>query len=101
MTAISKLQGFLEEILRRKGNQKIRSRLIGELDEVVMTQKIPIGASMDASKASDRLKEANALIDRKASDEDIKILIDDAVRLINKAIAESVGKGRGSSPDSN
>lgn len=102
MTAISKLQNVLDIILKRKGNQKIRPIVINELDTIVMTQKIPIGASLDVSKASDRLKEVNALIDKNPSDEDIGILFDDAVRLLKKAIVESVGKGRGSSPpDSN
>jgi hypothetical protein len=47
------------------------------------------------------LKEVRVLINKKASKKDIDILLDDASRLIQKAIVESVGKGRGSSPDSN
>lgn len=102
MSAISKLQSVLGKILNRKNNRDIGVSLSYDLDNVVMTQQLPIGASIDASKASERLKEARALSDKNAPDEDIGILLDDAVRLIRKAIAESVGSGRGSSPpDSN
>jgi|GEM_PF-6645819 len=104
MTAIGKLQKVSETISKRKTKlDKISvMMLVRDIDDVVMSQKLSIGASIDASKASERLNEVRSLIDKNASKEDIEILLDDAVRLLQKAIAESVGKGRGSSQsDSN
>lgn len=100
MTYIHKLQNVLNTVLNRKSSFGIgdAQNAMYELDNLVMSQQLPLGASMDVSRASDRLKEVLILLRQNGLQKDIQTLLDDVIRLLRKAIAEAVGTGRGGQP---